>query len=375
MEWLLEESARQAMQAAYTAGQLPTAAQQIEYEARDRSTDGVLAVAGSTAEIRVFGMLTPRPNFMAMLFGGGNTTYGQITAALADADADPDVKEITMAIDSPGGTIAGLFDTLAAMQAVSKPIKAVVHNVAASAAYALAAQADEIVAANQASTVGSIGILATFFVDENKVTLTSSDAPDKAPDVTTAKGKAAIVERLDALHEIFVDSIATGRKMDVETVNADFGRGATVLAGEALRRGMIDAIKGGGKVSDGAAQTGEAKMDINTFKAENPAEYEAIVQRGVDQERDRVTAHLIMGEKSGAMDTAVKAVREGDDMTATLQAEYMTAGMNRSNVDARQADDEDAGAGDNATAPVTPTETEAAATVLAVVQDNLGIEV
>ena len=55
---------------------------------------------------------------------------------------------------------------------------------AASAAFALAAQTDEIDAANGATRFGSIGILATFNVSENIIEIASTKAPKKNPDVT-----------------------------------------------------------------------------------------------------------------------------------------------------------------------------------------------
>jgi len=45
-----------------------------------------------------------------------------------------------------------------------------------------------------------------------------------------------------------------------------------------------------------------------------------------------------MGEKSGAMVEAVKAVKEGTEMTATMQAVYMSAGMDKRDIDTRQGD-------------------------------------
>jgi hypothetical protein len=61
-----------------------------------------------------------------------------------------------------------------------------------------------------------------------------------------------------------------------------------------------------------------------------------------------------MGESSGDTKTAFAAIRDGSGMTATLKAQYMTAGMNRSDVSARQADDVDASAGDNVNASDAP---------------------
>ncbi len=90
-------------------------------------------------------------------------------------------------------------------------------------------------------------------------------------------------------------------------------------------------------------------MDLETLKAEHPKLYAAILQTGIDtgitRERDRVAAHLTMGTQSGDMKTAMTAIEDGSEMTQKLQATYMAASMNRSDVDARNADDSDAGDG------------------------------
>ena len=112
-------------------------------------------------------------------------------------------------------------------------------------------------------------------------------------------------------------------------------------------------------------------MDLKTLKAQHPDVYTAAVQEGVDQERDRVTAHLIMGEKSGAMATASDAIKNGTGMTATLQATYLTAGMNRSDVQTRQEEDASASAADNATA--SDTGADASDSVASLVESRLGV--
>ena len=231
--WLLLAAIREAFENAEKSGAVPTAQQQLDYEARVASGSSgdlprLLTIAGNNAEIVIQGAITNRPSLLAFMFGGGNTTYADITAALAVAEQDPEVDNITLAIDSPGKT--------------KKPVKAVVSNVAASAAYALASQADEIVATNRAARFGSIGIVVRGSIDENEIAIASSEAPKKAPDLSTEEGKAVVREELDALHEIFVDTIAEGRSTTVEEINANFGQGATLLAGEALKRGMIDAV-------------------------------------------------------------------------------------------------------------------------------------
>lgn len=364
--WLLEAKVREQIEQAIAAGATPTAEKQIEFEASrgtlSADSSRILTTAGNTAEIAVNGTLTKAPNFMAFLFGGGNTTYAEIVSALAEAEADPNVKDAVLAIDSPGGSIDGLFDALAAIQAFDKPLRAVVSNTAASAAFAIAAQADSISATNRAARFGSVGIAANFIVDESVVTITSTEAPNKRPDVTTEAGKAAVREELDALHEIFAEAIASGRNTTVDKVNSDFGQGATLLAGDALKRGMIDKIAKTSLTvvktakSTPAAKSGNepeaSKMDLNTLKAQHADVYQAAADEGrkdgVQKERDRVTAHLTMGEASGDMKTAMASISDGSEMTAALNATYMAAGMRRTDVNNRQDDDNNGGDGANA---------------------------
>lgn len=306
----------------------------------------LLNVAGDIAEIKVQGVLTDRPSFMAFFMGGGNTTYGELRAALAEADADPEVSEIIMSVDSPGGTVAGLFDTLAAMRATSKPIEARVGGMAASAAFALVSEADKVVATNPAATFGSVGIARTIFVDDGEKTITSTNAPNKVPDVTTEEGVAVVRAELDDVHEIFVEAIAAGRGTTAEKVNGDFGKGGVFLAKEALNRGMIDAITGAENTNTstasaivGGKNTEANSMNEQELLAKHPQLYAAVLGKGVTQERDRVNAHLIMGNATDSMDVAIAAVKDGEEMTATLNATYVAAGMNRAAVTTREEED------------------------------------
>jgi len=361
--WLLEAGVRRSMQVAEKSGFKFTAEQQAQFDARFSTEDvsngnnRLLTVAGNNAQISVKGVMTQEPSFMAMIFGGGNTTYPEIISAIDTAERDDSVTNIVYEIDSPGGGFDGLFDMLAAMQSTTKPSKAIISNVGASAAFAMATQADEVVASNIAARIGSVGVVATFYDDENEISITSTDAPKKRPNVRTEEGIAMVREELDAMHEIFVDAIAQGRGTTAEKVNADYARGGTVLANEAVKRGMIDAVvtrspKAVKTTTTTTANSGNqpeaTKMDLKDLKSQHPETFAAAVQQGVVEERDRVTAHLVMGESSGDIKTASASIRNGDAMTATLSATYMTFGMNRSDVDARDKDNLEANAGDAA---------------------------
>jgi hypothetical protein len=151
------------------------------------------------------------------------------------------VREVLLSIDSPGGTVQGLFETLGELEAFGKPLRAV-SSMACSAAYALAAMCGSIEARTGVSFFGSVGVAAAIFVDPAVVDVTNADSPDKRPDVTTDEGKAAVQKELDAIFAEFASAIARGRGTTVDAVKQEFGRGATVLAADAKARGMIDSV-------------------------------------------------------------------------------------------------------------------------------------
>jgi ClpP class serine protease len=317
-------------------------------EARNAPT-----TVGSTAVIPIEGVLTQRRDMFAALFGGGNTLYPDITKAAIAADSDPLVEDVVFEFGTvPGGTIDGLFDAMAAIKNIRKPTTSRVRGMAASAGFALAVQSDDVIAANDVTQFGSVGIVRSFRVDSDIVEVTSTDAPDKRPDVTTEEGIEAARRPLDAIHEKFVEAIAEGRRTSAKNVNENYGRGAIVIASDAIEEGMIDSIGIAKTQTQTTANTGgeevTAMENLAEFKAQHPALFaEAVavgVEQGIDQERDRVNAHAILGKASGDMETALTAIENGDVMTQTLQAKYMAAGFNKRDIAAR--DDEQAQAVD-----------------------------
>lgn len=364
MDWLLEQQTRLKFEAMVKAGFRATAqetASFVEMSIHDDEEDSAPATVndGKTGVIQVEGVLTPKPDFWAFLFGGGNTTYSSITKSLRAFEADANIENITMEINSPGGSTAGLFEVFEVMKGISKPITARVGAMAASAAFGLATQADRIEASGPASMVGSVGVVQSFFIEDDVIDITSTNAPNKRPDVTTKEGKEVVVSYLDDIHELFASAIADGRGTTVKDVNTNFGRGGIVLAAKAVETGMIDCICEGAfnitesKAADAGTKTSIqeiSNMDINKLKAEFPALYEAVkaegraegVISGTASELDRVTAHLTYGLKGNCMDIASEAIEKGTEVTQALTAKYMTAAQDVANQDLRATGDTEA---------------------------------
>lgn len=365
MTWLLESRIKASIEHAEATGFTPSAEQQIQFTAEREGRD-VLTTAGNQAQVEVKGVLTKEVSFLARIFGGGNTTYGDISDAITRADADPSVSTINLNVDTPGGTFDGLFGLIATMQATKKPIIAHIDGMAASAGYAIVSQASKIIARDKSVRVGSIGVAASVRMPNDfSKEITSTDAPKKRPDVSTDEGVAMVREELDAMHDLFVDTIASGRGTSVAKVNDTYGQGACLLAESALKLGMIDAIGADAQMTTNAAPSGKPEtktMDLATLQAQHPATYAAAVKVGADAERDRVTAHATMGEASGDMATAMAAIKDGSAMTATLQATYLAAGMAKRDINARQEDEPKS---DSAESAPTTSQADAVADIVA----------
>ena len=403
MQWLIEQQAFAELKKFYEAIQSGAKPQDIGaffVISPPDSDEDILSIAGDVATIEIKGALR---NVENPWWGTG---YPDIIDAINRAESNDAVRSIDFKINSPGGTVSGLFNLTDRMAEIKKPSRSLVDNMAASAAYAIASQTDEIIATNRVATFGSIGVVQFFFTYDDEVTVTSSEAPNKAPDPTTKTGKAEIVRHLDELHSLFVEAIADGRTrsgidMTADDVNSGCGRGGVFLAEEAVNRGMADRLDESpmeeptpsgvvensesailnNKPASTGAQTSKKEvktMDLAQLKAEHPELHRQCIAEGMKQalklERDRVSAHLTYGESSGAMDVAIKAVMDGEEVTETLKAKYYAAGMNNQSL--KDLGDDDAGApeGSQGNQADEMSEEAMADAVFAQVNESLGIE-
>jgi ATP-dependent protease ClpP protease subunit len=85
-------------------------------------------------------------------------------------------------------------------------------------------------------------------------------------------------------------------------------------------------------------------MTPEELLAKDPECYKAVMALGekaaVEKERERVNAHLKLGEKAGSLETAAKYIRDGASvMSEEVQSEYLSLSMNNKNIQNRNADD------------------------------------
>lgn len=350
MPWLLDPTVQQALENAQPLTQAQIDVAMAAIGGPTGNPDRVLVTSGDSATISIVGVMTSSPSWMAYYFGGGNTLYGDLTAAINAVERDPNIKSVDFVINSGGGEAQPAVDLGDMIAAMKKPTRALVQT-AASAAYWAASQAGSIVAVSRASRVGSIGAVTTAYKPsaQSTIDVASSNAPNKRPNPETESGIAAIRSELDEFHDLFATAVAVGRDKTVETVNNTFGRGGMMLAQKALEAGMIDSIgfqesKPKAKATATEA-TGAKTMDLATLQAQHPALYAQVLadghKQGVAAELDRAQFHATMGAKTGATDIAFAAIKDGKakDDGITL-AEYLTCGTNNADLAGRQRDEQ-----------------------------------
>jgi ClpP class serine protease len=288
----------------------------------DGAVDEIYSVTGDTAHIKIEGPLSLEgPDAWDRFFGYGGASYKTIQAAIERAKNDLVIQRVVFDIDSPGGIISGLDETWQAHKALAavKPTEVRAGGFCLSGAYWLSAPAHKILANTPTSEFGSIGVLVATYDyskwEENigikEVVITSSNAPDKHPDVSTEHGRDTIKARLDALERIFYSRVSEGRGVTNEHIAGHFGKGGMLVAQDpsaehedAIRSGMID-----GLATDGAttyeepaenpslegnntpaqAGTGGSAMTLQEFMAQNPAA-KTEVENLVNEAREKAKA-------------------------------------------------------------------------------------
>lgn len=212
------------------------------------SYGSVSRIRNGIAILPIIGPVFPYANLMQEMSGA--TSLSVLAKDYEAALLDPAVTSILFEVDSPGGVASGPGEFARSVRGRdrSKPVWVYVSGMAASAAYWIASAADRVIAADESLT-GSIGVVLNIHSQElpdrdgfREFELTSSNAANKRPDVTTEEGRAVLTQTLDEIEGVFLRDVATFRGVSVDQVIAGFGQGAIFTGMEALRRGMIDGL-------------------------------------------------------------------------------------------------------------------------------------
>ncbi|MDE1715738.1 S49 family peptidase [Chromobacterium amazonense] len=219
-------------------GDIGPAAQDKPYEV----IAGVAVIPVSGTLVQKLGTLHPY---------SGMTGYDGIRANLSLALSDDSVRAIVLDIDSPGGEVAGCFDLADEIYNArgEKPIWSILTENAYSAAYALASATDRIIVPRTGGT-GSVGVIC-MHVDMSKalgaaglnVTIIHyGDKKANGSDVRplSSEALADIQSDVDAMGELFVETVARNRQLSVRAVrNTQAG---TFMGAAGVDIGFADAV-------------------------------------------------------------------------------------------------------------------------------------
>lgn len=208
---------------------------------------------GAVAVVPLTGLLTPTGSLLSFILGGAPGGLMDFRDAFSAALRSPDVAAIVLEVDSPGGLVDQVPETAAEVHAArgKKPIVAVVNSLAGSAAYWIAAQADELVV-TPSGNAGGIGVYrihqdqsganAQAGVDVTYI-YAGRHKVDGNPDEPLADdARADWQQHVDDLCTMFVEDVARGRGVSANRVRQDYGEGRMLNAQRALAAGVVDRV-------------------------------------------------------------------------------------------------------------------------------------
>jgi signal peptide peptidase SppA len=245
-----------------------------------RNLNGGSPRASQVALIGLYGPMMLHTGPLEALSGAtGTREFAALVRAAAD---DPNVAEIVLDVDSPGGTVDSVDVAVAAVRyaAERKPVTAVTEGLMASAAYWVASQATKVVASEN-SQVGSISVLWRH-VDQSganekagvKVTTLATGDKKAVGDRNgplSEAGTAEMMRLMTAHHEAFVADVAKGRGITADRVQRDWADGRVETGAIAARIGLVDEVGTLASVLDGVTRpqgqsTPVGQARINTAK-------------------------------------------------------------------------------------------------------------
>lgn len=254
-----------------------------------------VTVRNGVAIIPVVGPIMRYANLFTRISGATSTQ--ELATDFQTALDDPKVKAIVFNVDSPGGEANGINELSDMIHAArgKKPIKAYGGGSVASGAYWVASAADELVV-DDTALMGSIGVVVEVLTreareGEKRWTITSRNAPNKRPDISTEEGRAEISKSIDALGDVFVAKVARNLGVDADKVPAMGDHGgllvgaAAVKAGLAHRLGSLETL-----IAELAGPASNTTRKLSMTIVKTTAELQQALAAGTDPQTIQIAA-------------------------------------------------------------------------------------
>jgi signal peptide peptidase SppA len=238
--------------------------------------------SGSIGTLSIYGPIIPRASMMEK--ASGLVSIENLSRDFSALEADRSITDIVLVMDTPGGVVTGVSEFAEMISQSEKNVLSHIVGMAASAGYWIASSAKRVTSTNT-GIAGSIGVVTTI-IDDSKYLekrgikefdIVSSQTPRKRTDLTTAEGRTELQNILDGIADVFINSVAKGRGVDVETVLKDFGQGAEFVASEGLRRKMLDEIVSTAGLFDSLKADNKSLFGV-AATSDNPTENEPTTQ-------------------------------------------------------------------------------------------------
>jgi protease-4 len=191
----------------------------------------------------------------SLLNASSGIASDDLSAAIAQAARDKNIKAIVLRVDSPGGSVTASDQILHAVkvaQKAGKPVVISMGGVAASGGYYISLSANRIVA-EPGTITGSIGVLT------GKVSFGKSLGLVGANAETVAVGKNTLMDsplqpftdaqwanlnhQADVIYDDFTQKVAAGRRLPLDKVR-QVARGRVWSGTDARTQGLVDSLGG-----------------------------------------------------------------------------------------------------------------------------------
>lgn len=203
---------------------------------------------GGIAVLRMSGVIAPKANLFMQVSGGMSTQMA--TKQLESAVADPRVRAIVLAIDSPGGNVIGTPEMAAAVRemADAKPIVTHSDGSLCSAAYWIGSAANAVYLSGPVVQAGSIGVVVdrsynpASATQQEHITAGRYKRIAKANEPLSDEARAIVQADVDYVYTLFVDDVARYRGTTAEQVLEHMADGRVFRGQQAIDAGLVDGV-------------------------------------------------------------------------------------------------------------------------------------
>lgn len=201
----------------------------------------VFVNTAGVASVLIDTMIMTRANWLTEWLG--IITIEGLTNTIKELDANVAVNNILLVMDTPGGVVTNTSQAVQAIEESKTPVDTFVVGSMTSLGVWIGS-ATRHIWATPTAVIGSVGIMQMARKSNNsdRIDIISNLSPLKNKPADSAEGRAERMAIVDGMAKVMIADIARGYGITPEDVLENFGQGASFIAEEAKKRGMIQGI-------------------------------------------------------------------------------------------------------------------------------------